>query len=136
MKNTLGGGNVSSELSLPDMPPIMYGTAWKKEQTEELVVEAVKQGFRGIDTACQPKHYYEPGMLTCFTSCRHALLAADMQVGLVRVAADMQVGLVQGRYHRYRFLPACFRQEKVFACGLVAVMSSQCAILCINALSC
>lgn len=45
-----------------EMPPIMYGTAWKKERTEELVFAAVKQGFRGIDTACQPKHYYEPGV--------------------------------------------------------------------------
>jgi hypothetical protein len=29
------------------MPPILYGTAWKKEHTEELVVQAVLQGFRG-----------------------------------------------------------------------------------------
>jgi len=42
------------------MPKIMYGTAWKKERTTELVIEAVKAGFRGIDTACQPKHYAEP----------------------------------------------------------------------------
>lgn len=42
------------------MPKIMYGTAWKKERTTELVIEAVKTGFRGIDTACQPKHYAEP----------------------------------------------------------------------------
>jgi len=41
------------------MPKIMYGTAWKKERTAELVVQAVLQGFRGIDTACQPKHYRE-----------------------------------------------------------------------------
>ena len=27
-----------------------------------MVVLAVKSGFRGIDTACQPKHYYEPGI--------------------------------------------------------------------------
>ena len=26
----------------------------------ELVVKAVEAGFRGIDTACQPKHYSEP----------------------------------------------------------------------------
>ena len=39
------------------MPRIIYGTAWKKEQTEALVIEAVSMGFRGIDTACQPKHY-------------------------------------------------------------------------------
>lgn len=44
------------------MPAIMYGTAWKKERTQELVELAVKSGFRGIDTACQPKHYYEPGV--------------------------------------------------------------------------
>ena len=40
----------------------MYGTAWKKEKTTDLVVAAVRAGFRGIDTACQPKHYYEPGV--------------------------------------------------------------------------
>lgn len=42
------------------MPKIIYGTAWKKERTTELVIQAVKSGFRGIDTACQPKHYAEP----------------------------------------------------------------------------
>ncbi|EKX48610.1 hypothetical protein GUITHDRAFT_159498 [Guillardia theta CCMP2712] len=44
------------------MPPVVYGTAWKKERTEELVLKAVLEGFRGIDTACQPKHYFEPGV--------------------------------------------------------------------------
>ncbi|CAA7260657.1 unnamed protein product [Cyclocybe aegerita] len=38
---------------------IIYGTAWKKEQTTGLVVKAVLNGFRAIDTACQPKHYRE-----------------------------------------------------------------------------
>jgi len=28
----------------------------------ELVTNALKHGFRGIDTACQPKHYHEPGV--------------------------------------------------------------------------
>ncbi|BEI80295.1 hypothetical protein CcaverHIS002_0108240 [Cutaneotrichosporon cavernicola] len=37
------------------MPKIIYGTAWKKDQTAELVYTALKSGFRGIDTACQPK---------------------------------------------------------------------------------
>jgi diketogulonate reductase-like aldo/keto reductase len=41
------------------MPKIIYGTAWKKEKTTELVIKAVKMGFRAIDTACQPKHYSE-----------------------------------------------------------------------------
>jgi len=44
------------------MPGLLYGTAWKKEDTERLVATAIRQGFRGIDTACQPKHYNEPGV--------------------------------------------------------------------------
>lgn len=40
-------------------PPIIYGTAWKKERTRELVLEALRAGYRAIDTACQPKHYTE-----------------------------------------------------------------------------
>jgi diketogulonate reductase-like aldo/keto reductase len=41
------------------MPGIIYGTAWKKDRTADLVVKAVQAGFRGIDTAGQPKHYNE-----------------------------------------------------------------------------
>lgn len=44
------------------MPRIIYGTAWKKERTASLVEMALRAGFRGIDTACQPKHYHEPGV--------------------------------------------------------------------------
>jgi len=44
------------------IPPLIYGTAWKKERTKELVIQAVKAGFKGIDTACQPKHYNEAGV--------------------------------------------------------------------------
>jgi diketogulonate reductase-like aldo/keto reductase len=41
---------------------LIYGTAWKKDDTARLVVDAVRSGFRFIDTACQPKHYNEPGV--------------------------------------------------------------------------
>ncbi|MBF0183061.1 MAG: aldo/keto reductase [Magnetococcales bacterium] len=44
------------------MPAMLYGTAWKKEMTSPLVEQALLQGFRGIDTACQPKHYHEAGV--------------------------------------------------------------------------
>lgn len=44
------------------MPNIIYGTAWKKERSAELVRLAINKGFRGIDTACQPKHYNEAGV--------------------------------------------------------------------------
>ena len=40
-------------------PQIIYGTAWKKEATRELVLNALRLGFRAVDTACQPKHYNE-----------------------------------------------------------------------------
>lgn len=43
-------------------PRVIYGTAWKQAQTEPLVVEALRQGFRGIDTAGQPRHYDEAGV--------------------------------------------------------------------------
>ena len=44
------------------MPKLIYGTAWKKERTSTLVESALRCGFRGIDTACQPKHYNEAGV--------------------------------------------------------------------------
>jgi diketogulonate reductase-like aldo/keto reductase len=44
------------------LPRIIYGTAWKKDHTAKLVEQAIGLGFRGIDTACQPKHYNEPGV--------------------------------------------------------------------------
>lgn len=47
---------------MKNIPSLIYGTAWKKEHTAELVEKAVLYGFKGIDTACQPKHYHEPGV--------------------------------------------------------------------------
>jgi diketogulonate reductase-like aldo/keto reductase len=44
------------------IPTFLYGTAWKEDKTSQLVVEAVNAGFRGIDTACQRKHYNEAGV--------------------------------------------------------------------------
>lgn len=41
------------------IPKMIYGTAWKKENTTDLVIRSIKNGFRGLDTACQPKHYRE-----------------------------------------------------------------------------
>jgi diketogulonate reductase-like aldo/keto reductase len=41
------------------LPSFMYGTAWKKEATAQLVQLAVASGFRAIDTANQLIHYQE-----------------------------------------------------------------------------
>ncbi|MDP3543119.1 MAG: aldo/keto reductase [Elusimicrobiota bacterium] len=40
-------------------PGIIYGTAWKKEATTELVAKALAAGYRAFDTANQKKHYSE-----------------------------------------------------------------------------
>jgi diketogulonate reductase-like aldo/keto reductase len=41
------------------IPSFMYGTAWKKQATTRLVLEAVGAGFTAIDTANQLIHYEE-----------------------------------------------------------------------------
>src|SRR5665811_658314 len=49
-------------MSKHPIPPILYGTAWKEENTERLVTQALTLGFKGIDTANQRKHYFEEGV--------------------------------------------------------------------------
>src|SRR5579885_2917551 len=44
------------------VPRFLYGTAWKEDETERLTALALRQGFRGIDTANQRKHYHEAGV--------------------------------------------------------------------------
>lgn len=43
-------------------PKLFYGTAWRKEKTRELVLMALRYGFRGLDTAAQPSVYDEAGL--------------------------------------------------------------------------
>ena len=40
-------------------PRLLYGTAWKEDETQRLTELALRQGFRGIDTANQRRHYHE-----------------------------------------------------------------------------
>src|SRR5438067_13622393 len=60
--------NPNPEQSMPDrtlsiagvrVPRFLYGTAWKEDQTRRLTDLALRQGFRGIDTANQRRHYHE-----------------------------------------------------------------------------
>mmetsp|Transcript_7187 Transcript_7187/g.10502 ORF Transcript_7187/g.10502 Transcript_7187/m.10502 type:complete len:315 (+) Transcript_7187:73-1017(+) len=62
---------------------LKYGTAWKKEATSDLVYNAVKAGFRHIDTACQPKHYNEAGVGEGWTK-------AAQELGLSRENISLQ----------------------------------------------
>jgi diketogulonate reductase-like aldo/keto reductase len=41
------------------VPRFLYGTAWKEQETQRLTELALRQGFRGIDTANQRRHYDE-----------------------------------------------------------------------------
>ncbi len=58
----VSGSNTRYKSVISKLPRLIYGTAWKQEKTCDLVVRAITAGFRGIDTAGQPKHYYEPGV--------------------------------------------------------------------------
>jgi len=71
------GVDAHSASKMVNKPHLVYGTAWKKDQTARLVSEAVKTGFRFIDTACQPKHYNEAGV-------GHGWTAAAQELGLAR----------------------------------------------------
>jgi diketogulonate reductase-like aldo/keto reductase len=41
------------------VPRFLYGTAWKEDATRRCMLDALRAGFRGIDTANQRKHYFE-----------------------------------------------------------------------------
>ena len=76
------------------MPSFMYGTAWKKEATAQLVQQAVAAGFRAIDTANQLIHYQE-------ALVGEALLTLAKQ-GIGREALFLQTKFtpVNGQDHR------------------------------------
>ena len=43
-------------------PTLLYGTAWKEDDTARLVGLALDAGFRAFDTANQRRHYHEAGV--------------------------------------------------------------------------
>ena len=77
------------------VPRMLYGTAWKEQQTERHVLEAVNAGFRGIDTANQRKHYYEEGV-------GNALLKLYAQEGFKREDFFLQTKFTPLAGHDYR----------------------------------
>lgn len=56
-------------------PPFLYGTAWKEDATQRLTELAIQEGFRGIDTANQRRHYDEAAV--------GRAVAAALQSGVV-----------------------------------------------------
>jgi diketogulonate reductase-like aldo/keto reductase len=58
------------------VPRFLYGTAWKEAETRRLTELALREGFRGIDTANQRRHYHEAAV--------GEAIASAIQDGLVR----------------------------------------------------
>lgn len=76
------------------IPSFMYGTAWKKEATTGLVLQAIEAGFTAIDTANQLVHYDEARV-------GEALLQSAQQ-GIARDKLFLQTKFtpVSGQDHR------------------------------------
>lgn len=68
--NTILSASQVLELGLPFL---IYGTAWKKDRTADLVQQALEAGFRFIDTAGQPKHYNEAAVGEGWTAAAESL---------------------------------------------------------------
>ncbi|HEV8071885.1 MAG TPA: aldo/keto reductase [Planctomycetaceae bacterium] len=82
------------------VPRILYGTAWKEQRTQSLTQLALRQGFRGIDTANQRRHYDEAAV--------GRAIAASASSGLVfRDDLFLQTKFTfrQGQDHRLPYDP-------------------------------
>jgi diketogulonate reductase-like aldo/keto reductase len=98
------------------VPRFLYGTAWKEDKTQHLTELALQQGFRGIDTANQRRHYHEAGV--------GQAIAATINSGLV-VREDLflqtKFTFRRGHDHRLPYDPAApvpMQVEQSFASSL------------------
>jgi diketogulonate reductase-like aldo/keto reductase len=99
------------------VPAFLYGTAWKEAATQELVEIAIAQGFRGIDTANQRKHYDE-------ASVGRAIAAAMAGGQVVRNDLFLQTKYTfqRGQDHRLPYNPTspiAIQVEESFASSLL-----------------
>ena len=98
------------------VPRFLYGTAWKESETQRLTELAVQQGFRGIDTANQRRHYDEAAV--------GQAISASIEKGLVaREELFLQTKFTfrAGQDHRLPYDPAApigIQVEQSFASSL------------------
>ena len=97
-------------------PRFLYGTAWKENETQRLTELALRQGFRGIDTANQRKHYHEAAV-------GEAIKAAIASRLVVREDLFLQTKFTfrSGQDHRLPYDPAssiATQVEQSFASSL------------------
>ena len=97
-------------------PPVLYGTAWKEDATARLTELALRQGFRGVDTANQRKHYHEAAVGEGIAACiRDGVLTRD------ELFLQTKFTFRSGQDHRLPYDPAApiARQvEQSFASSL------------------
>src|SRR3954453_17516656 len=97
-------------------PRFLYGTAWKEDETRRLPLLALEQGFRGIDTANQRRHYHEAAV--------GEAIAAAVAGGLVRrdeLFLQTKFTFRNGQDHRLPYDPAApisVQVEQSFASSL------------------
>lgn len=97
-------------------PRFLYGTAWKENETQRLTELALRQGFRGIDTANQRRHYHEAAV-------GEAIKAAIVSGLVVREDLFLQTKFTfrSGQDHRLPYDPAASiatQVEQSFASSL------------------
>jgi diketogulonate reductase-like aldo/keto reductase len=98
------------------VPAFLYGTAWKEQETQRLTELALRQGFRGIDTANQRRHYDEAAV--------GRAVAAAVQGGLLArndLFLQTKFTFRQGQDHRLPYDPQAsiaVQVEQSFASSL------------------
>src|SRR5688572_15379658 len=98
------------------VPRFLYGTAWKEDATQQLTELALEQGFRGIDTANQRRHYHEAAV--------GQAISAAIQRGLVardELFLQTKFTFVGGQDHRLPYDPRAsiaVQVEQSFASSL------------------
>jgi len=98
------------------VPRFLYGTAWKEDETQRLTELALQQGFRGIDTANQRRHYVEAAV-------GQAIVASIKRGLLVRNDLFLQTKFTfkDGQDHRLPYdpkAPVAKQVEQSFASSL------------------
>ena len=82
------------------VPRFLYGPAWKEDQTQHLAELALRQGFRGIDTANQRRH--------CNEAAVGQAVSASVASGLVAredLVLQTKFTLRRGQDHRLPYDP-------------------------------
>jgi diketogulonate reductase-like aldo/keto reductase len=98
------------------VPRFLYGTAWKEEQTQRLTELALQQGFRGIDTANQRRHYFEAAVGKAISAS-----VAGGRVTRRELFLQTKFTFQRGQDHRLPYDPAApisIQVEQSFASSL------------------